>query len=67
MNAAAQKIRETCPEMEIRHYAGSIRFEAALLRQAIGECDALRDTGTSAQVFGVPELSMSWSRGCSPH
>ncbi|MBP2367711.1 UGSC family (seleno)protein [Pseudonocardia parietis] len=93
LNAAAQKIRETFPEMEIRHYAGSIRFEAALLQQAISECDALigatadcgactswlihdgaqaekggvpqvtivargfeRDTGTSAQVFGVPEL-----------
>ncbi|MFT4229549.1 MAG: hypothetical protein QM602_04595 [Microbacterium sp.] len=39
--AAANKIKERYPTLEIRLYPGSIRFEADLLRQAIEESDAL--------------------------
>lgn len=39
--AAANKIKEKYPTLEIRLYPGSIRFEAELLKQAIEESDAL--------------------------
>lgn len=39
--AAANKIKERYPSLEIRLYPGSIRFEAELLKQAIDESDAL--------------------------
>lgn len=41
LQAVAEKIKETYPEMEIRLYHGSIRFEPALLKRAIEESDAL--------------------------
>ncbi|MEV1025180.1 hypothetical protein [Streptomyces sp. NPDC050264] len=41
LRAVAEKIKETYPEMEIRLYPGSIRFEPALLQRAIEESDAL--------------------------
>lgn len=72
LRAAAAKIRETFPDLEIRHYAGSIRFEAALLRQAIDECDALIGAtadcgactswlihdGAQAEKGGVPQVTI---------
>src|SRR5262245_51892964 len=41
LQAVAEKIKETCPKVEIRLYHGSIRFEPSLLKRAIEESDAL--------------------------
>jgi hypothetical protein len=72
LQAAAEKIRETFPEVEIRLYNGSIRFEKALLAQAIEESDALIGAtadcgactswlihdGAQAEKGGVPQVTI---------
>lgn len=72
LRAVAEKIRESFPEMEIRLYPGSIRFEPALLRQAIEESDALIGAtadcgactswlihdGAQAEKAGVPQVTI---------
>jgi hypothetical protein len=72
LNAVALKIKEQYPTMEIRLYHGAIRFEPALLKQAIAESDALISAtadcgactswlihdGAQAEKNGVPQVTI---------
>lgn len=72
LRAAAAKIQERYPTVEVRLYPGSIRFEKALLDQAIEESDALIATnadcgactswlihdGAQAEKAGVPQVTI---------
>lgn len=72
LRAVAEKIKESYPGMEIRLYPGSIRFEPALLKQAIEESDALIGAtadcgactswlihdGAQAEKGGVPQVTI---------
>jgi hypothetical protein len=72
LQAVAEKIKETYPEVEIRLYHGSIRFEPSLLRRAIEESDALIGAtadcgactswlihdGAQAEKGGVPQVTI---------
>ncbi|MEW2397190.1 hypothetical protein [Streptomyces sp. NPDC046862] len=72
LRAVAEKIKETYPDLKIRLYAGSIRFEPELLRRAIEESDALIGAtadcgactswlihdGAQAEKAGVPQVTI---------
>ncbi|MEU4657431.1 hypothetical protein AB0G32_26410 [Streptomyces sp. NPDC023723] len=72
LRAVAEKIKETYPDLKVRLYPGSIRFEAELLRQAIEESDALIGAtadcgactswlihdGAQAEKAGVPQVTI---------
>lgn len=72
LQAAAAKVKERYPDVEVRLYHGSIRFEPALLRQAIDESDALIGAnadcgactswlihdGAQAEKAGVPQVTI---------
>lgn len=72
LRAVAEKIKETYPDLKIRLYPGSIRFEPELLRRAIEESDALIGAtadcgactswlihdGAQAEKAGVPQVTI---------
>ncbi|MER5787380.1 hypothetical protein [Streptomyces sp. NPDC001980] len=72
LQAVAEKIKETYPDLKIRLYPGSIRFEPGLLRRAIEESDALVGAtadcgactswlihdGAQAEKAGVPQVTI---------
>ncbi|MGW2824294.1 UGSC family (seleno)protein [Streptomyces sp. NPDC001443] len=72
LRAVAEKIKETYPDLKIRLYAGSIRFDPELLRRAIEESDALIGAtadcgactswlihdGAQAEKAGVPQVTI---------
>ncbi|MFE2068657.1 hypothetical protein ACFXDH_40865 [Streptomyces sp. NPDC059467] len=72
LRAVAEKVKETYPDLKIRLYPGSIRFEPELLRRAIEESDALIGAtadcgactswlihdGAQAEKAGVPQVTI---------
>lgn len=72
LRAVAEKIKERYPDLKIRLYPGSIRFDPTLLRQAIEESDALVGAtadcgactswlihdGAQAEKAGVPQVTI---------
>ncbi|MET7335426.1 hypothetical protein [Nonomuraea sp. NPDC005650] len=72
LQATAAKIKQRFPDVEVRLYHGSIRFEPSLLEQAIEVCDALIGAnadcgactswlihdGAQAEKAGVPQVTI---------